>query len=94
MPRFAGWTLAAAEAVLAGPLEIAVVGSREERTELHRAALGLASPGAVVVAGDVGLAIPLFEQRDQVDGQPAAYVCGGFVCRRPVTTRSVGRSGG
>ncbi len=26
VPRFAGWTLAAAEAVIAGPLEIAVVG--------------------------------------------------------------------
>ena len=32
VPRFAGWTLAAAEAVIAGPLEIAVVGAREERS--------------------------------------------------------------
>ncbi|KAA1400289.1 thioredoxin domain-containing protein [Aeromicrobium ginsengisoli] len=85
VPRFAGWTLAAAEAVVAGPLEIAVVGPRKDRTALHRAALRLASPGAVVIAGDVGLAIPLFEQRDLVDGHPAAYVCEGFVCRRPVT---------
>ncbi|MCW2788983.1 MAG: N-acylglucosamine 2-epimerase [Aeromicrobium sp.] len=85
MPRFAGWTLAAAEAVAAGPLEIAVVGPAGERTALHRAALTVPSPGAVVVAGEVGLGIPLFEQRDVVDGQPAAYVCEGFVCRRPVT---------
>jgi len=85
-PRFAGWTLAAAEAVLAGPLEIAVVGRATDRRELHRAALGLSSPGALVVAGDVGLAVPLFEQRDLVDGAAAAYVCEGFVCRRPVTT--------
>ena len=86
VPRFAGWTLAAAEAVIAGPLEIAVVGSREERADLHRAALQLSSPGAVVVAGDAGLDIPLFEQRDLVNGRPAAYVCEGFVCRQPVTT--------
>jgi uncharacterized protein YyaL (SSP411 family) len=86
VPRFAGSTLAAAEAVVAGPLEVAVVGAREERTELHRAALGLTSPGAVVIAGDVGLDIPLFEQRDVVDGHAAAYVCEGFVCRQPVTT--------
>jgi len=86
VPRFAGWTLAAAEAVLAGPLEIAVVGDAAGRAGLHRAALGLTSPGAVVVAGDVGLAIPLFEQRELLDGQAAAYVCEGFVCRRPVTT--------
>ena len=86
VPRFAGWTLAAAEAVLAGPLEIAVVGGVAERADLHRAALGSSSPGAVVVAGDVGLGIPLFEQRDLVDGRAAAYVCEGFVCQRPVTT--------
>jgi uncharacterized protein YyaL (SSP411 family) len=85
VPRFAGSTLAAAEALVAGPLEIAVVGSSDERTDLHRAALGLTSPGAVVIAGEVGLAIPLFEHRDLVDGRAAAYVCEGFVCRRPVT---------
>ncbi|MRJ76571.1 DUF255 domain-containing protein [Aeromicrobium sp. SMF47] len=85
LPRFAGWTLAAAEAVDAGPLEIAVVGAPEQRAELHRAALGLTSPGAVVVAGEPGLAIPLFEQRELVDGDAAAYVCRGFVCQRPVT---------
>ncbi|GAA3514754.1 thioredoxin domain-containing protein [Aeromicrobium panaciterrae] len=84
MPRFAGWTLAAAEAVVAGPLEIAVVG--DDGTELHRAALSLTSPGAVVVAGAVGAPIPLFEQRDVVDGKAAAYVCRGFVCERPVTS--------
>jgi len=85
VPRFAGWTLAAAEAVVAGPLEVAVVGPREDRAALHHAALRLASPGAVVIAGEVGLGIPLFEQRDLVGGRPAAYVCEGFVCRRPVT---------
>ncbi|AWB93101.1 thioredoxin domain-containing protein [Aeromicrobium chenweiae] len=86
LPRFAGWTLAAAEALVAGPLEVAVVGAPEQRTELHRGALSLTSPGAVVVAGEPGLAIPLFDQRDLVDGDAAAYVCRGFVCQRPVTT--------
>ncbi|MEJ7633903.1 thioredoxin domain-containing protein [Aeromicrobium sp.] len=85
VPRFAGWTLAAAEAVVAGPLEVAIVGGAGERIELHRAALGLSSPGAVVVAGEVGLEIALFDQRELVDGHAAAYVCEGFVCRRPVT---------
>ena len=86
LPRFAGWTLAAAEALVAGPLEIAVVGGASERAELHRAALHLSSPGTIVVAGDAGLDVPLFEQRDLVDGRAAAYVCRGFVCQRPVTT--------
>lgn len=84
-PRFAGWTLAAAEAMLAGPLEIAVVGPEPQRQELARAAHAVTSPGAVVVAADAGLELPLFEQRGLIDGLPAAYVCQGFVCRRPVT---------
>ncbi len=84
-PRFAGWTLAVAEALLAGPLEIAVVGEGDGAAALHRAALALPSPGAVVVAAPVGTPLPLFEAKDLVDGRPAAYVCRGFVCERPVT---------
>jgi uncharacterized protein YyaL (SSP411 family) len=84
-PRFAGWHLAAAEAMVDGPAEVAVVGPRVERADLHRAALRLTSPGAVVVAGEAGLAIPLFEGRTEVDGRPAAYVCRDFVCQMPVT---------
>jgi len=83
-PRFAGWSMATAEAMLAGPLEVAVVGSDgNARRALHRAALGM--PGAVVVAGEPGLDLPLFADRAEVDGKPAAYVCRDFVCRMPVT---------
>jgi uncharacterized protein YyaL (SSP411 family) len=83
-PRFAGWSMAAAEAMLAGPLEVAVVGADTmERRQLHRAALAL--PGAVVVAGEAGTALALFDGRADVDGKPAAYVCRGFVCELPVT---------
>jgi len=84
-PRFAGWSLAAAEAMLDGPADVAVVGRRPERDDLHRAALRLTTPGAVVVAGDVGTPLALFESRTEVDGKPAAYVCRDFVCRIPVT---------
>jgi uncharacterized protein YyaL (SSP411 family) len=30
--------------------------------------------------------VPLLAARPLVDGAPAAYVCRGFVCDRPVTT--------
>jgi len=55
-PRAAGAGLAVAEAVLAGPAEIAVVGpAADPRTgELHRAAALLAPPGAVLALGDGG----------------------------------------
>lgn len=85
-PRFAGWMLAAAEALQSGPREIAIVGPVGERDELHRAALRHAPGGSVVIAGDVGTDVPLFERRGLVDAQPTAYVCQNFVCQRPVTT--------
>ncbi|MFT4189378.1 MAG: thioredoxin domain-containing protein [Aeromicrobium sp.] len=84
-PRFAGHILGVAEALLAGPVEVAVVGAPGERDVMLRAALGLTSPGAVVVGGDEGLDLPLFADRSVRDGQPAAYVCRGFVCQAPIT---------
>jgi uncharacterized protein len=54
-PRAAGAGLAVAEAVLSGPVEIAVVGPpTPQRDELHRTALAAAPPGAVIACGDVG----------------------------------------
>ena len=101
-PQAAGWGLAVAEAFIAGPDEIAVVGPpQDDRTRaLHRAALVGSPPGAVIALGDgadpAGAAaggiggqqssIPLLSGRGLVGGQPAAYVCRGFTCRLPVTT--------
>ncbi|MFT4011001.1 MAG: N-acylglucosamine 2-epimerase, partial [Nocardioidaceae bacterium] len=84
-PRFAGWSLAAAIAMLDGPEEIAVVGPPgEAREALARAARR--RPGAVVLVADgPNDDIPLLAGRHAIDGKPAAYVCRGFVCERPVT---------
>ncbi|MDV3297008.1 MAG: AGE family epimerase/isomerase, partial [Brachybacterium paraconglomeratum] len=89
VPRFAGWSLAAAEAALAGPLEIAVVGDEGDpaRSALEQAARQATSPGAVVVVGAPGAdEVPLLRDRGLVGGAAAAYVCRGMVCERPVTT--------
>ena len=84
-PRFAGWALAIAEAMLAGPLQVAIVGEGEDGP-LRRVAEGSSAPGLVIVAGDPDApGEPLLADRPLVDGQPAAYVCRGFVCDRPVT---------
>ncbi len=70
--RFAGWALAAAEALVAGPAEVVVL----DRPDLLAVARLATAPGAVVVTGG-----PLAEGR----APGAAYVCRGSVCELPTT---------
>ena len=86
-PRFAGWTLAAAEAMVAGPLQVAVAGDGPQARDLLRAARSSTSPGLVTAHGSPDApGIPLLAGRPLVAGRAAAYLCRGFVCDRPVTT--------
>jgi uncharacterized protein YyaL (SSP411 family) len=101
-PRAAGKGLAVAEALLSGPVEVAIVGPAEDpRTgDLLRAALHAAPGGAVLALGDAAPGgtggpasgdadagtVPLLAGRTLVGGAPTAYVCRGFTCRLPVTT--------
>jgi len=71
-PRYAGWVAATAEALAAGPLEVAVVDAPELASLARRAT----SPGAVVVTGGDS---PLLAERPG----GAAYVCREFVCDAP-----------
>ncbi|MEU0301864.1 thioredoxin domain-containing protein [Streptomyces sp. NPDC006175] len=85
-PRFIGWGLAVAEALLDGPREVAVAGP--VGGELHRTALLGRAPGAVVAAGetaDAGTEFPLLVDRPMAGGEPTAYVCRHFVCDAPTT---------
>jgi uncharacterized protein len=87
-PRFTGWGLATAEALLDGPREVAIVGpDSDPRTkELHRTALLGTAPGAVVAVGAEGSdELPLLADRPLVGGEPAAYVCRDFTCDAPTT---------
>jgi uncharacterized protein YyaL (SSP411 family) len=72
-PRYAGWAAAIAEAIEAGPLEVAVV----EAPTLASVARRTTSPGAVVVTSGSS---PLLADRPA----GAAYVCRGFVCDAPI----------
>ena len=86
-PRAAGWAAAIGEALLAGPLEVAVSGpAGPEREALAAAARAATSPGAVVVVGEPDApGVPLLADRPAVAQRAAAYVCRGFVCSAPVT---------
>jgi uncharacterized protein YyaL (SSP411 family) len=90
-PRFAGHWAAVAEAWLAGPVQVAIVADDpvvdQAAADLWSAAVAGVAGGAVVLLGrpDQDDA-PLLAGRPLVNGGPAAYVCRGFVCDRPVTT--------
>jgi uncharacterized protein YyaL (SSP411 family) len=91
-PRFVGWGLGVAEALLDGPREIAVAGPPDDpaAARLHRTALLGTAPGAVVAAGVPDSdEFPLLRDRPLVGGQAAAYVCRHFVCAAPTTEVSV-----
>ena len=86
-PRSAGWHLAAAEALVAGPLQIAVSGpAGEARDRLAAIARRRAPAGSVIDVGEPNEpGRELLAHRPTIAGDPAAYVCRGFVCDRPVT---------
>ena len=86
---------------LIGPFyEVAVVGlwngepTQEPTHALHLAISQRFAPRLVYAAANpdaldaatTQAQVPLLADRPLVDGQPAAYVCQGFVCQRPVTT--------
>ncbi len=87
-PRAVGWGLAAALSALDGPVEVAVVGASDDpRTlALVATAVGRAGTAVAVGPGSGDPEVPLLEYRGLVEGAPAAYVCRGFVCDRPVMT--------
>ena len=87
-PRFAGHWLTAAEALLAGPVQVAIAGPASTERDLLRAvAARRAHGGAVVLAAEPDAhGVPLLADRPLVDGKAAAYVCHGYLCDRPVTS--------
>src|SRR6185312_7849431 len=88
-PRSAGRHLAVAEAMLRGPLQVVIAADRSGpgRRELVEAAWRTAPGGSVFDVGEPDApGRPLLESRPLIDGRPAAYVCRGFVCERPVTS--------
>ncbi|MGE0480266.1 MAG: thioredoxin domain-containing protein [Phycisphaerae bacterium] len=85
--------LCAVEFAYAGPVEIAVVGSpTDARTRaLLRVVYETYLPNRVLMLLDpqhpeASPTSPLLEQRELVNGVPAAYVCRNYVCDLPATT--------
>lgn len=86
-PRFAGWGLAAAEALADGPRQIAIVEAAGSDHRLQIEAWNNATAGGVVAVRQAGAppSVPLVENRTARDGLDTAYVCRGFVCDLPTS---------
>ncbi|WP_326957858.1 thioredoxin domain-containing protein [Amycolatopsis sp. NBC_01286] len=83
-PRFTGHWLSVAEAMQAGPVQVAVVGA--DPALRLAAARGVHGGGIVLAGAPDAPGVPLLADRPLVKGAAAAYVCRGYVCDRPVTT--------
>jgi uncharacterized protein YyaL (SSP411 family) len=72
-----------------GPVrQIAILGEGQAAGALLQAVRSAYRPNAVVAASShppTAESPALLQERPLVDGQPAAYVCEGFVCRQPAT---------
>jgi hypothetical protein len=85
--RFTGYACATGEAILAGPVEVAVASPAGLDDPLVTAAWTHARGGSVIVAGEPDRpGVPLLAQRPLRGGQATVYVCRGFVCDTPVTS--------
>jgi uncharacterized protein YyaL (SSP411 family) len=86
---FAQWLIALNYA-LSRPREIAIVGHPEaaDTRALLDACMAGYRPHQIVALGAPGTgasAVPLLQDRDQIDSRATAYVCVDFTCRPPVT---------
>jgi len=79
--------LAALERHLTSPIEIAIIGDRDDdRTQQLRAeVVGRLIPASVTLTGEANDGSPLLANRASANGTPTAYVCEHYACRTPVT---------
>lgn len=93
-PRFAGWSLAAAQLLAAGPVELVVISDADRLTaavpghELAQAAVAQLDAITIIATPEQAASstIPLLADRTLVNGEPTAYVCRDMVCQLPVHT--------
>ncbi len=90
-PSALGGLLAAVDRITGRPVELAVVGDRDDpgTKALLDVALTRYLPTRTIAgkAPDEELSetVPLLDGREQVDGRPTAFLCEGYACQAPVT---------
>ncbi|HEY6559094.1 MAG TPA: aldo/keto reductase [Polyangiaceae bacterium] len=90
-PRAFSTALAVAIFLLAGPIEVAVVGSASDPAcaALRAALSGVYLPNRVLAHAEADVAaserLPLLAGKTLVHGRPALYICENFACQAPIT---------
>ena len=86
-PRSVGWGLVAGQALICGPVQIAIIGEEEEEATrlLLKEAWQATSPGTVVAWAPPAhnSTIEILKDRKMLAGRPTAYLCRAFNCERP-----------
>jgi uncharacterized protein YyaL (SSP411 family) len=85
-PRSFASTLAVADLLARGPIEVAIVGPEQASEPLRRAVAQVYLPNRILGYG-TGAAdgLPLVAGKTTVRGAPAVYVCRNFACEAPLT---------
>ena len=87
--RAFGHALGAAELVVHGATEVALVGAlgADDFEALVRETASHYLPSLILAGGAAGAsdAAPLLKDRESIGGAATAYVCRGYVCDAPVT---------
>jgi uncharacterized protein YyaL (SSP411 family) len=86
-PMGVGWGLVAAQALLCGPIQIAIIGRDDDalRWQFIKAAWQSSTPGTVIAFSKPTLDSPvdLLKDRPPLEKKTTAYLCRGFVCEQP-----------
>ncbi|HEX5660779.1 MAG TPA: thioredoxin domain-containing protein [Polyangiales bacterium] len=84
-PRSFASTLAVADLLARGPVEVAIVGPEPESEPLRRAVARVYLANRILGYGLGSEALPLLAGKTMVKGAPAVYVCRDFACEAPLT---------
>jgi hypothetical protein len=87
-PSAFGHALGAADMVVNGAVELAIVGdpSASDFIELNRAGAEQYIPSLVVAGGSPTEGVALLAGREARDGKATAYLCRNYSCDTPVTS--------
>ncbi|HEY6882005.1 MAG TPA: thioredoxin domain-containing protein [Polyangiales bacterium] len=81
-PRAFVSTIACADLLARGPVEVAIVG---DSPALHAAVGSVFLPNRILAHGSGTETLPLLAGKSMVRGAPAVYVCRNFACEAPLT---------